>query len=135
MNVKKIRQLKISGLLFVLLYVFSWLVVPFHLQNINRCSASDVCNEYKKDVYNLSIDASYSKFHGSRVAAKLHKLLKHDESQCPICSLAQTKLLLDSKKSQAIAFAMDWLPLYREKIDSFFSTLTESIRAPPLTNF
>ena len=125
MGIKRIRQFKKFVLLFVLVHVFCWLAVPLHLQNINRCSASDVCNE---------INATYSEFHRGKAVPKLHILLKHDENDCPICTLAQNKILSDATKSQTTVVAIDWLLLYREEVESLFSASVESIRAPPVTS-
>lgn len=134
MNMKRIRQLKNFFLLFLLIHAFSWFAVPIHLQNSSQCSELDACNEQGERASNSSIYASHFKFQGSKAVPKLHKLLKHDESHCPICSLAQSKILPDSTESQADFYAVDWLHLIGEKVKSFFLPFRESIRAPPLTS-
>jgi hypothetical protein len=124
MNVKKIETLKSAVFYFTLIYVFSWIAVPIHLQSIDHSSGFESC-EVKKD-------AKHQKHQSKGIAAKFDHPSKHDESHCPICSLALSKVLLDSAKNLAHITTLEWLPILRQKLIPCYSSLIESIRGPPM---
>lgn len=138
MDLKKTKQTKIFIALFTLCFIFSWLVVPIHLQGINHHSNPDIesnaCCNLKESASTTFPGIKHSDDLIGENILECYSLFTHDERHCPICSLAQNKVLNDSIKTQIDVVAVEWLHVYDKKFVQYYSAIIESIRAPPLAD-
>lgn len=132
---RKITTLKIASFFLVLIYVFSWIAVPIHLQSINHLQGFDTSRSREAEFPRSFYDAKYLERHGDNPVAKPALHSEHDENHCPICSLAQSKVLQHNTKSQTNVVALEWMIPVHNKLIRCDSSFIKSIRGPPFSIF
>jgi hypothetical protein len=131
MKLRKIRTTEIASFFFLLIYLFSWIAVPIHLQSINHLRGFDTSGSQQAEVPQSFYDEKYLERHESKPVAKPALHPEHDEGHCLICSLAHSKVFQHNTKSQINIVALEWLLPVQNELIPCYSSFIESIRGPP----